>query len=264
MEGIVPVLTKLILGGNMIFIDYSFIKKAVVLIISFIIVPLYFWHFGTTEETTLAKAILDGKKIVLDPGHGGADPGAVVGKIKEAELNMKLALILKTKLEGYGAEIVMTRNGDVGLVPGKRMSYFEQWLILQKRKLYALLQDGDILISIHSNSNEDSRASGPMVFYSDDKSRSLAENIQDNLNSLGLRPRKAAKSGFTVIKGASIPAVLVEAGFITNKKDRKLLLEKPELIAEQITKGILEFEVPVGTVSEESNDRLSYTPGLLY
>lgn len=239
----------------MILNDYTFIKKAITLIGLFMIVPLFFWQSGPAVETGLAKAALHDKKIVIDPGHGGADPGAVVGKIKEAELNMKLALILKTQLEGHGAEIVLTRDGNNGLVPDKRMSYFERWLILQKRKMFALLQDGEILISIHCNSNEDTRASGAMVFYSDDKSRPLAENIQNHLNLLGLRPRNTSKSGFTVIKGASIPAVLVEAGFITNKKDRKLLLENPELIAEQITKGILEFEVPAGAViSEEAHD----------
>lgn len=240
----------------MILNNNNFIKIVVTVICFTITVPLFFLHSGTAEEKSRASnVILQGKKIVIDPGHGGADPGAVAGKIKEAEVNMKLALILKTQLEGYGAEIVMTREGDTGLVPDKKMSYFERWLILQKRKIYALLQDGDILISIHCNSNEDPRASGAMVFYSDDKSRPLAENIQDSLNFLGLRPRKVSKSGFIVIKGASMPAVLVEAGFITNKKDRKLLLDKPELITEQITKGILEFEVPSATItSEEAND----------
>lgn len=235
--------------------NFNLIKKAVGIICFITIVYLLFWQSGNDEETSADKTVLHGKNIVIDPGHGGADPGAVAGKVQEAELNMKLALILKTQLQNQGAHIVLTRDGNDGLVPDKRMTYFERWLILQKRKIYAFIQDGDILISIHCNSNEDSKASGAMVFYSDEKSRLLAENIQANLNLLGLRPRKVSKSGFTVIKGASMPAVLVEAGFITNKKDRKLLLEKPELIAEQITKGIIKFAVPAGIVnSEETND----------
>ncbi len=184
---------------------------------------------------------LQGKTVIIDPGHGGADPGAVVGKIKEADLNMDLAMALKKKLERKGVKVKLTRQGENGLTAQRSMSYYESWLILEKRKSFALENKGHMFISIHTNSNKDARASGAMVFYSDEVSKGLAEAVQNRLNLLGLKKRSIEQISFTIIKGNAMPSVLIEAGFITNKNDRNVLLSQKELLAEVISGGLEDY-----------------------
>lgn len=184
---------------------------------------------------------LTNKTVIIDPGHGGADPGAISGKLREADLNMKLALVLKKQLESKHVRVKLTRDGQDGLVPDQAMSYLERWLILEKRKRFALDQRGHMLISIHVNSNPDKKTSGGIVFYSDGISRGLAVSVQNQLNSIGIRHRQIEQGNFTIIKGNVMPSVLVEAGFITNKHDTDLLTSKPELVATAICNGLEDY-----------------------
>ncbi len=225
--------------------DYPLLKKISLTIFLIGVVAALGWP-NTTNVTVNSKPVTFGlqqKIIIIDPGHGGADPGAIAGDLNEAHLNMTLSLALQKELEKHGAVVKLTRHENAGLIPERTMTYHERWSILQKRKDYAISQKGDILVSIHINSDKDSRTSGAMVFYSDNRSRELASIIQENLNSLGLKPRKSLKNNFAVISELDIPAVLVEAGFITNKKDRSLILDKPTMIAQMICNGILEYEI---------------------
>lgn len=180
---------------------------------------------------------LAGMTIVIDPGHGGADPGAMFGKTREADLNMQLADFLKARLESAGVKVVMTRTGDSGLVPRDLMTYAERELILQQRKELAARQSGQLLISIHANSNEDPTVSGGMVYYADQHSQALAGTIQQTLNLLAHKNRQPIKRNFTIIKGNSMPSVLIEAAFITNPEDRKMLTTKPDILAQAIFEG---------------------------
>ncbi len=184
---------------------------------------------------------LKGKTVIIDPGHGGADPGAVAGALKESEINMDLALALQKKLERNGVKVKLTRQGDRGLVPDRRMSYFEQWVILEKRKGFALDQRGHLMISIHTNSNKDPRASGGIVFYYDDFSRELAESIQKRLNQLHKKEKQVEHGSFTIIRGNPMPSVLVETGFISNKYDRDMLISQKELVARAIFEGLQDY-----------------------
>ncbi len=184
---------------------------------------------------------LAGKTVVIDPGHGGADPGAVVGRVKEADLNMELARALKKQLEQKHVRVVLTRNGNTGLVPKEAMTYTERWIILEQRKKLALDRKGHILVSLHANSNKDPRVTGGMVFYSDGSSRELAECIENRLAEAGLKRRLVEHSNFTIISGNAMPSVLVEAGFITNKGERQRLADKKDLVAAAICRGIEDY-----------------------
>lgn len=184
---------------------------------------------------------LAGKTVIIDPGHGGADPGATLGQVKEAELNMALAQALQKELAKKGVRVKFTRQGDTGLVPEKKMTLFERWLILEKRKKFAVEQKGHILVSIHVNSNPDQRASGGITFYSDEPSRNLAYYIQKQINTLGLRSRQAEQSDFTIITGNPMPSVLVEAGFMTNRHDLRILMEDKASVARAISNGLREY-----------------------
>ena len=198
---------------------------------------------------------LKGKTVIIDPGHGGADPGAIVGRVQEADVNMDLAVALKKQLELKGVKVKMTRLGNIGLVPEKSMTYFERWLILKKRKKYALTEKGHILISLHVNSNKDPNVSGGIVYYSDEKSVRLARELQIQLNTLGPRKREAEQSSFTIIKGNIMPSVLVETGFITNKHDRKILISPQNIVVNAVFKGLEKYaaalELPAKGGTEE-------------
>lgn len=219
-------------------------KKIVAIFLSFLLLCLAAVFREEKAEGLFEKTIPEvsgTKTVVIDPGHGGADPGAVVGKITEADLNMRMSKAIKKKLEQNGIEVMLTRQDNTGLVPVKRMSYFERWLILEKRKQFAEVSKADVLISIHTNSNEDKTISGPMVFFSDPWSKTLAETIQRQLHKPGAKFKKVYPSDFNVIKNNKMPSVLIEAGFITNRRDRNKLLVSNDNLAEEITLGILEF-----------------------
>lgn len=237
--------------------NYPVIKKIILTVVMLSLVIVSAWPESSNRAAD-SNAILGGlydKIIVIDPGHGGADPGAVLDELSEADLNMVLSLALKEEMEKHGAKVILTRQGNSGLVPIKNMSYYERWYILQKRKNYALRQKCDILISIHANSDKDIKSSGAIVFYSDNNSGKIAAAIQEKLNQLGLRPRKPVKSRFTVISNLDIPAVLIETGFITNRKDRALMVNKPGLIAQKICSGIIDYvEMNITQSTEAQND----------
>jgi len=193
-------------------------------------------HYRWKKEIFLPG--LKGKTVIIDPGHGGADPGAVADGYHEADLNMELARALKQRLEKNGVKVKMTRDGNNGIVAEKRMSYQEQWQNLKERKNYAVEQRGHLLISIHTNSHKNSTVSGAIVFYSDDMAEDLAGELQESLNTLGLRKRHVEKRNFTVTKDNVIPSVLVETGFITNNNDREILITQKNLVAELMHSGL--------------------------
>ncbi|MBU7007038.1 N-acetylmuramoyl-L-alanine amidase family protein [Phosphitispora fastidiosa] len=181
---------------------------------------------------------LQGKTVIIDPGHGGADPGAVSGRYRESDLNMETALALKSQLEDNGIKVKLTRNGSEGIVPKENMTYAEQWANLRKRKEFAAEQRGHLLLSIHTNSHQDSRVSGAIVFYTDEVSADLAAEIQARLNTLGTKKRSAEQKNFAVIKGNPMPAVLIETGFITNEHDREMLVSSKGTVAKLIYEAL--------------------------
>ena len=193
-------------------------------------------HFRWKKEIFLPG--LQGKTVIIDPGHGGADPGAVSGRYQESDLNMELALALKSQLEDNGVKVKLTRNGSEGIVPKENMTYSEQWANLRKRKEFAAEQRGHLLLSIHTNSHQDPHVSGAIVFYSDEISADLAAEIQARMNTLGLKKRSAEKKNFTVIKDNPMPAVLIETGFITNEHDREMLIKSKGTVAQLIYEAL--------------------------
>lgn len=165
------------------------------------------------------------KVIVIDPGHGGADPGAMVGSLKEADINLSLARELKKELEGMGAKAVLTREEKGPLVPEKKMSYVQWMENLRRRREFALEEKGHILISIHSNANNSKQASGGIVYYTqfNKNNMRLASNIQEQLNLYWGADNDMLEKGLSVIAWDKMPSVLMETGFLTNPRDRKVL-----------------------------------------
>ncbi|MGM0378642.1 MAG: N-acetylmuramoyl-L-alanine amidase [Bacillota bacterium] len=154
--------------------------------------------------------------IVIDPGHGGYDPGAIGSKAKEKDIVLKAGLKLKDILEAKGFKVYMTREID-------------EYIDLYKRANVANKLNADLFVSLHANSFRNQSANGIEVLYSKDDLRdnySFARLVQDYLISFLDRFDRGVKNRprLVVLKNTEMPAILTEIGFLSNPKEQDLLL----------------------------------------
>jgi len=214
-------------------------------------------------------------RIVIDPGHGGKDPGTPTSGSTEARIVLDIALRLEKLLVKEGLEVVLTRRTDV-FVP------------LEERTAIANREGADLFLSIHANSGRDPKARGVEVYYLSfasnpeaeavaarenatssggmhnlpsivraialnnklDESRDLAQMVQGALTTrlaaanTGIRSRGVKKAPFVVLIGAQMPSVLAEIGFITNKPEVALLKTPAyrQKIAESLQAAVVQYQ----------------------
>lgn len=176
---------------------------------------------------------LAGKTIVIDAGHGGADPGArgVSGRTRESYNTLFVAQDVQHLLKRAGAHVIMTRDSDV-FVP------------LDTRAAIANKAGADIFISIHNDSNPDPSVRGVTTYYYTQQSRRLADVLQTSLSTgLGARNVGVLQQPFLVVRTTWMPSVLVELGFLTNWTDEQLLADPVYRYraAEAIYKGVVQY-----------------------
>lgn len=184
--------------------------------------------------------------VVIDPGHGGTDPGSLGYKTKvhEAELNLKLSKMLKTKLEGAGINIVMTRETDKAMIEGAGKLWKKK--DMQARKDLIKKTRPNMVISLHQNSYTNHSLRGAQVFYdkTSDISKHIADCIQEEFKQSLDKSIKATSPGdYFMLKCTSAPSVIVECGFLSNEAEEKLLLSEDyqTKIIDCIYKGIIKF-----------------------
>ena len=174
--------------------------------------------------------------VVIDPGHGGPDPGAIgIGGLRETEVVLDVSKRIKKLLIEKGVMVRLTRNNEVDLD-------------LPPRVLIANTTDADIFVSIHANASRGKRRdiNGLETFYyAGWRGRLLAKNIQKQILKVspGSPDRGVRQGRYFVIKNTSMPAVLVEIGFLTGRLDARRLENSihRQRIAYAITKGILTY-----------------------
>ena len=219
-------------------------------------------------------------KIVIDPGHGGKDPGATgQSGLTEKSVVLDVAQRLKKELEQKGFEIIMTRTTD-------------EFIPLNKRTEIAAQAKGDLFLSIHANASRqrnahgfevyylreadktkqrdepqfklncrylmdqmkmqrntpvlDSIISDMMLTYRDNESKVLARSLVDSAPAFAHVSQRGSKAaGFYVLKNNYLPSILVEIGFLTNPQEEKLL--KDEFNRQKIAEGLSE------TITEYAN-----------
>jgi N-acetylmuramoyl-L-alanine amidase len=191
-----------------------------------------------------AASSLAGAVFVVDPGHGGRDPGAIAGAVYEKDIVLPVALLIRGMLEEAGAAVVMTRETDVDLsedLPGQRKR-----TDLQAR--VDLINDlrPDMVLSIHANSFSASRWRGPQVFYNpkDARNRLLAQAIQVELvQVVGVRREIALDQRQYILREVLTPIVCIEIGFLTNPEDLRLMQDPDgqRRIAYAICRGALAY-----------------------
>jgi len=165
-------------------------------------------------KTSKGKNGLSGKTIVVDPGHGGDDPGMIGTTLQtlEKDLNLSTSLYLEAELRSRGAKVVMTRTKD------------KEKPSLEERVRISDAARADAFVSIHYNSSK-TKASGTLSFYySESKDRPLARTIESRLgNGLELLSNGISFGDYHVLRENRTPAALIELGFLTNKKDETLV-----------------------------------------
>ena len=191
------------------------------------------------------------RSIFLDPGHGGSDPGAVSGGVREKDLTLSVYNKVSSKLASLGYTVLTSRNvdKDVDLVD---------------RADQANKANADMLLSIHFNAGGRGIARGIETYYYQatadrvpkinkenhnnperlEKSRKLANKVQQNLlYQTGANDRGVKRASFTVLRETSIPSILVELGFIDNPEERNKIKtnEYQERLVNGIVDGIVEY-----------------------
>jgi N-acetylmuramoyl-L-alanine amidase len=173
-----------------------------------------------------SRQVLQGRVIVLDPGHGGADPGTIgLGYSTEAENALAIAWELKAMLEDAGAKVIMTRKTNVN--PAQGTSYANRTNgQLAARTAIANHNNSEIFVSIHNDWNGNSNISGTTSYYYHAHDWLLADSIQKQLVSyLGSRNIGVKRGNFYVLRNASMPSALIEVGFLSNKREAQLLVQ---------------------------------------
>ena len=185
---------------------------------------------------------LAGKVIVLDAGHGGKDKGTSVSGVYESDINLSLVNRLKNSLNKHGVDVVLTRSSDYDLsspnVSRRKKSDFDNRIKLINES------GADLYLSIHMNYLLDSRYYGAQVFYTVGNEK-IAELIQNSLVKNLNSPLKAKKlnNSIYMYKQLTIPGVLIECGFLSNDRERKLLVteEYQERLVEAILEGLFKY-----------------------
>jgi N-acetylmuramoyl-L-alanine amidase len=172
--------------------------------------------------------------VVLDPGHGGRDPGAVgIGGLQEKTIVLPVSLRVAELLRDAGVQVIMTRSDD-------------RTVELEPRVDIANRANATIFISIHANAISLSRpeVNGVETYYYTDAGRTLAQVIHAAmLAASGMNDRGVRQARFYVLRHTAMPASLLEIGFVTGRDDVPLLRDPAwrENMAQAIARGILQY-----------------------
>ncbi|NLL42739.1 MAG: hypothetical protein GX251_05325 [Firmicutes bacterium] len=209
---------------------------------------------GTYGEVYLpASAVnaypgISGRTIVLDAGHGGIDPGAVsAGGLLEKEITLAIANELETLLSRAAVYVVMVRHGDYDLADSSESDLLKRKRQdLSRRVRIAEEAQADLYISIHANYFPGPRWFGAQTFYYEGspEGKHLAEILQTELvRHLGPNSRLARPGDFRVLRDTTMPAAMVEVGFLSNPREAQLLSEPgyQKKVASAIFAGLLRY-----------------------
>lgn len=225
----------------------SFWILGLVLLIILVVFP------GKVKQTllTIEQLPLAGKVIVIDPGHGGQDGGAVAGdseKTEEKTITLEVANMVRNYLEQAGAIVYLTRETDTDLADEQLRGFSNRKSQDLRRRLQFIHdQDADLFITIHLNSLPSKRWRGAQTFFYPrfEENKQLATVIQDeiitNMENTNRTPLQL--NHIYLLKHAKVPGALVELGFLSNEAERELLKQAKyqQQLAASIYRGMLRY-----------------------
>ena len=190
-------------------------------------------NFAAVETDSHLPQGIEQAKIVIDPGHGGDDPGAVVtfSEKHEADHTLTTALLLKKELEDLGATVILTRDSD------KSVS-------LENRAQLSNREQANAFISLHFDSGPNPNASGTTGYYFAATSENLAQTVNKYIaRNLTVKSQGTKFQNFLVLRENKQPSILLELGYLNNVEDNKLIesSEYQENIAKSIASALKEY-----------------------
>lgn len=215
-------------------------------------------------------------RVIIDPGHGGSDLGATRDSFIESKIVLSIADKLKAELEKENVEVVLTREND-------------SHLSLQQRVHMANEKEADLFLSLHANWSRSTQVSGFEFYFASQQNQirnssavhlskptDIVEKIKSDLTLLGrqklslefsqqaqqqVADQKSVirRAPFYVIENTTMPAVLIEVGFISNRREAKKLAspEYQSEIADLLTKSVLSYKQKSTSHKEKSDKKLS-------
>ena len=218
----------------------------ILIFLSLFVMGIIFMNFLISKEksevVSINEKIYSGI-IVIDPGHGGEDTGAISqNNVNEKDVVLDISLKLGEKLEENNFKVYFTSKSDKALGNTVRSDIINRAKFINAR-------NADIFLSIHLNGSDIESAKGVESYsrFLDDKSYLLAESIQDELSSIEYTKDRGIKEtnekSLGILRYTNITGVLLELGFITNSEDEKYLIseEGQDIIVYCILNGILNY-----------------------
>lgn len=209
-------------------------------------VVLCFRALSTPQAVFSAEQTM---KVVVDAGHGGIDGGVVGVKtgVKESDLNLRIAHVLKSELEDVGFEVVLTRKTQDGLYGTAAKGFKKR--DMEKRKEIIEGAKPTLVISLHQNFYPLKSTRGAQVFYDGEniESKSLALALQEKLNGVyeeqGVKARKASVGEYYMLDCTAYPSVIVECAFLSNSADESFVSGSvgQRKLAQSIVRGVIEY-----------------------
>ena len=202
------------------------------------------------------------RKVFIDPGHGGTDPGASGNGLYEKEVVLSISKKVRNILISKGFEVELSRSKD-------------QYVSLSDRAAQANAWDADLFVSIHCNSATSSSANGTECYTyptANTSTKSLSKNMASALASkLGLTNREHKEANFAVLRLSNMPAILIETAFINNANDASKLKTRENDFASAIANQIANTSIDNsnggssnGNTSAEYSRNLEVTSPLMY
>lgn len=196
-----------------------------------------------------AKAEVDlsllGKVIVIDPGHGGRDPGTIFGKIYEKDINLEISKVLEQELLSRGAIVYMVRSDDSDLSSvydklKKRGDLYRRILFIGDEA-----KKTDLYLSIHINWYKNSSWSGAEVLYNsiNPNNKILGEIVMQHFKKDLNTKRTLKKTDLYLYRNTRVPGVLIECGFLSNPNERYLLQQSSyqKKLSKSITNAVIDY-----------------------
>lgn len=229
------------------------LNKVIVLLISFLIICSISTIVVYKQNSKTVFSELNDDVIIIDPGHGGFDGGAVANDgTVEKDINLCISKNIYEMLNLFGYDVILTRESDKGTDDDNLNSIAKRKVSDLKNRLnFMNSYENGIFVSIHMNKFTTSTASGAQVFYSKNNESSfpLAKDIQGSIIELIQKNNKrtikqATKSNY-LLYNSQIPAVIVECGFLSNNEELRKLKQEDyqKQVSYAITEGILKYKM---------------------
>ena len=212
-------------------------------------------EFSIRETETETETEEKGLRVCIDPGHGGMDPGCDYNGRLESEDNWKLGLALKQEMEAAGIDVVMTREDN------------DTKVYLKDRVAIANASGADYYISIHRNKGDGYGIETWMTSHLGKAAENLTNNVHNAIVSVGVQRDRGIKVGtetgegsdYYVLGNTTMPACLIEFGFINNEEDNRLYDANLQGYAKAITQAVQDTYDQIGDTDDLSSEDIEST-----